>query len=146
MINNIGKVIKLFISLDGTSHRSNKENLIVDRNGINIDKFYKKDINRSILLTSIKAYEMMKNDGIDTKDGMLGENILVDFNPYDLNIADKIKIGSAILEVTQHCTLCKSLKKIKDCVPKLLKNDRGVFAKVIQSGVIFEGDKITKLS
>jgi len=146
MINNIGKVIKLFISLDGTSHRSNKENLIVDRNGINIDKFYKKDINRSILLTSIKAYEMMKNDEIETKDGMLGENILVDFNPYDLNIADKIKIGSAILEVTQHCTLCKSLKKIKDCVPKLLKNDRGVFAKVIQSGVIFEGDKITKLS
>ncbi len=146
MTDNIGKVVKLFISLKETSKRVKKENLILDSNGISIDKFYKKDINRSILLTSIKAYEMMKNDGIDTKDGMLGENILVDFNPYDLNIADKIKIGSSILEVTQHCTLCKSLKKIKDCVPKLLKNDRGVFAKVIQSGVIFEGDKITKLS
>ncbi len=146
MTTNIGKVIKLFISIDGTSNRIKKENIILDTKGIAIDKFYNKDINRSILLTSTKAYSMLETDGISARDGMLGENILVNFNPYDLNVGDKIQVSNTILEITQHCTLCKSLKKIKDCVPKLLKDDRGVFAKVIKSGVIFECDKITKLS
>jgi MOSC domain-containing protein YiiM len=143
MTNNIGKVLKLFISLDGTSNRVQKDNIRVDKNGVVLDKFYNKDINRSILLTSKKAYDMVKEKDIRIKYSALGENILIDYNPYDLPIGTKIKIGQVILQITQHCTLCKSLKNINDCVPSLLKEDRGVFAKVIEEGLIFKKDTIS---
>ena len=54
----------------------------------------------------------------------------------------KIQINQTIQEVTLHCTLCNSLTKIDNCVPKLLKNDRGVFAKVVKEGKIELLDEI----
>jgi MOSC domain-containing protein YiiM len=73
---------------------------------------------------------------------MLGENILIDYNPYDLPVGTKLEIGEVVLEISQHCTLCKSLTKVDNALPKLLKNDRGIFAKVVKSGNISLKDKI----
>jgi MOSC domain-containing protein YiiM len=142
MTKNIGKVIKLFISHKNSSTKIQKDTISLDNGGIKLDKYYNKDINRSILLTSTKAYNMIKSNNINVQYGQLGENILVDFDPYTLKIGTKIQINQTILEVTQHCTLCNSLTKIDNCVPKLLKNDRGVFTKVIKDGVICKEDKI----
>ena len=76
------------------------------------------------------------------KYGDLGENIIVDFNPYTLEENSQIKIGEVTLEISQHCTLCKSLAKVDSKLPKLLKNDRGVFAKVIQAGKIDKDSEV----
>ena len=54
----------------------------------------------------------------------------------------RLTIGDLELEISQNCTLCKSLAKIDARLPKLLKDDRGVFAKVISSGTIRKGDNI----
>lgn len=143
MSQTIGKILKLFISIEGTSTRIRKENILVDKGGVQIDKFYKKDLDRSILLTSKKSYDMVKEKDVSIDYGQLGENLLIDYNPYDFEIGTKIQIGNTILEITQHCTLCKGLSKIDSCVPKLLKQDRGVFAKVLQEGIIYENDSIS---
>ncbi|MDC0933831.1 MOSC domain-containing protein, partial [Arcobacteraceae bacterium] len=68
---------------------------------------------------------------------------LVDFNPYDLEEGTKIFIGDTILQITIECTICDLLTKINNKVPKLLKKDRGVFAKVIKKGSLHIGDEIT---
>jgi len=141
----VGKISKLFISIKGIEKRVERESLIVDKSGILEDKFYGKDLQRSILLSSNDSYLLTKEQGINLSYGELGENILMDFNPYSLDLGVQLKIGEVTLEITQACTICNHLSKIDKKLPKLLKKDRGIFAKVIQNGTIYEDDAIFML-
>lgn len=137
-----GKVLKLFISRKDDAERSSQDNIIVDKDGVLGDKFYAKDPQRSILLTSIESYQMAEKENIAIEHGSLGENILIDYNPYLLQTGTTLTIGNAVVEINQKCTLCKSLTKINSKLPKLLKNDRGVFVKVLKAGTICVGDAV----
>lgn len=141
----VGEVISLFVSLPKKKERVKKETIYVDTKGIVEDKFYDKDIQRSILLTSIESYALMQKHNIQMEYGILGENILTDYNPYYLAAGTKIQIGTALLEISQYCTICNHLSSIDPRVPELLKKDRGIFAKVLEEGKIQQGDKITLL-
>ena len=136
----IGNVSSLFYSTaNGTTLASE---LDLDKKGIVKDKHYNKNIERSVLITSLDSYALAKKYGIDVPHGSLGENLLIDYNPYHLQAGARLKIANVTLEISQHCTLCKSLTKVNAKLPKLLKDDRGIFAKVIEPGNIKEGDAI----
>ncbi|MFA6760903.1 MAG: MOSC domain-containing protein [Sulfuricurvum sp.] len=135
----VGKVLKLFIS---QSSRSELQSLAIDENGIVGDKFYAKDIQRSILLTSTDSYKLAQDHGIDVADGLLGENVLMDFNPYTLPHGTRLRIGDAWFEITQNCTLCNHLSAIDSKLPKLLRHNRGIFAKALHSATIYIEDEI----
>jgi len=136
----VGYISSMFYSaLNG---RTPATELQLDTKGIVKDKHYNKNIERSVLIASLDSYELAKNHGIDVPSGALGENLLIDYNPYHLPAGSRLKIGSVTLEISQHCTLCKSLTKLDGKLPKLLKNDRGIFAKIMESGTIKEGDDI----
>jgi MOSC domain-containing protein YiiM len=137
-----GIVLGLYISREGSSHRENQDEIEVDENGVLGDKFYGKDVDRSILLTAISSYQMASLKNINMTHGAMGENILIDFTPYEYPAGTKLLVGNVILEINKKCSLCKSLTKIDPRVPKLLKNDRGVFVKVIKGGTICLGDKV----
>jgi len=127
-----GNVIKLYITKDDKNKTREKPSTIqLDQQGIIGDKFYAKDPNRAILITSTESYKLAKENGIELEDGALGENILIDISPYHLLPGEQFRIGEALLEITQNCTLCKGLTAVNSKLPKLLKNDRGIFAKLI---------------
>ena len=138
----VGEVLEVFVSLKGDSKRISKGFLKLDKNGVIGDKFYAKDVERSVLLTTIDSYNMVLANGIEIFYGSLGENILIDFNPYALPIGTKIQIGGVIFEISQNCTICNHLSIIDKSLPKLLKDDRGIFVKVVKSGTIYKGDKV----
>ena len=139
-----GKILELFYSTnDG---RVNTTELALDDKGVVEDKYYNKNIERSVLITSQDSYKLAAENGIDAPYSALGENILIDYNPYHLKPGAKLVIGDLILEISQNCTLCKSLAKVDAKLPKLLKDDRGIFAKVISSGTIHKGDNIYLLN
>ena len=142
----VGKVLKLFISVkdtDGATQTHQQPSIKLDTNGVIDDKFHAKDSQRAILLSSYESYKIAKENNIQMPHGSLGENILMDFNPYHLKDGDQIHIGDLILEITQHCTMCKGLTKLDAKAPKLLKDHRGIFAKTVTSGTIHEGDAVT---
>jgi len=143
-----GKVLELFITKDNKDKtRERPQSIKVDELGIEGDKFHGKDIQRAILLTSIDSYNLSKKNEIDIAHGTLGENILIDINPYHLLPGNQLSIGDVILEITQNCTLCKGLSTINSKLPKLLKNDRGIFTKVIsESNIINIGDEVKFLN
>jgi MOSC domain-containing protein YiiM len=141
-MNSNGRVLALYLSLKDRIERVSKDKLIIDNNGVLEDKFYAKNTKRAILITSIDSYNLAKQNGIDTPFGSLGENILLDTNPYHLNVGDKLKIGDTVLEITQNCTICNSLSKIDAKLPKLLENDRGIFAKLVSGGIISLDDEV----
>jgi len=136
-----GKVIGLCLSLEN-KQRKNTNEIYVKLEGILDDKFFGKDIQRSILISSTESYDLMKKNGIYAEYGSLGENIIIDINPYNLSAGTKIEIGTAVIEITQSCTICNSLALIDTKVPSLLQNDRGIFAKTVQSGKICKGDSV----
>ena len=137
----VGKVLSLYIS-NMLSNKQACHHIHLDIKGILEDKHYNQNIQRSILISSIHSYNLVKSHDININIGTLGENILVDFNLNKLNIGNRIKINNCLLEITQNCTLCKHLTTIDTKLPKLLKNDRGIFAKVIHSGTIHTNDDI----
>ena len=127
-----GRVVELFITLDDAKKtRKSVQTVEVDNNGLLEDKFHGKNLQRSVLLTSTDSYKITQENSIDIDTGSLGENILIDVNPYHLVMGDKVHIGNVVLEITQNCTLCKGLSVVNSKLPKLLKDDRGIFAKVI---------------
>ena len=140
-----GNVLELFISVKGEAQRSKKERLILNQHGVREDKFFGKNQERSILLTSVDSYNLAKRNNIHTPYGSLGENILLSINPYSMIPGDRLQIGEILLEITQNCTLCNSLSKVDKSLPELLKTNRGIFAKAINEGVVKQGDKVTIL-
>ena len=138
--NKVGKIIELFYSTD--NGRVNTTELAFDEKGVIKDKYYNKNIERSVLIASQDSYKLALSHGIDAPYSTLGENILIDYNPYHLKPGTRLSIGNLVLEISQKCTLCKSLAKIDTKLPKLLKDDRGIFAKVISSGSIHKNDTI----
>jgi len=136
----VGKIIELFYSTsDG---RINPTSLELDELGVLKDKYYNKNIQRSVLISSIDSYKLAKKNGIDAPYSALGENLLMDFNPYYLKPGAKIIVGEVEFEITQNCTLCNSLAKADEKLPVLLKDDRGIFAKVIKAGTIHKEDNV----
>jgi MOSC domain-containing protein YiiM len=140
----VGNVSSLFYATANGSTLASE--LTLDEKGIVKDKHYNKNIERSILIASLDSYALAKKHGIDIPYGALGENLLIDYNLYHLQAGSRLKIANVTLEISQHCTLCKSFTKIDVRLPKLLKDDRGIFAKVIESGSIKEGDDIYLLN
>lgn len=138
----VGEVLSLFITTEESSVPVQKNSVFVDEKGIQQDKHYDKDIQRSVLITTIESYQLIEAHNISINSSALGENLLIDYNPYHLLAGSKLFIGTSILEISQPCTLCNHLSVIDKRVPKLLKNDRGIFAKVVKKGEIKEGDKI----
>lgn len=134
------RVLALFISVDSEKKRVRKEKLELDENGVIDDKFYAKNNNRLILITSASAYALAKSNAVELEYGVLGENILIDQNINHLRIGDQLKIGEVILEITQNCTLCNGLSVIDPRLPEILENDRGLFAKAVTNGVIKKDD------
>jgi len=143
-LSKIGNIIKLFYSTD--DGRVNTDELTLDDKGVLGDKYYNKDINKSVLITSQESYKLIANNGIDVQYSALGENIIMDSNPYHLNSGTQLSIGTIVLEISQHGTLCKGLTKIDSKLPKLLKGNRGLFAKVIKGGIMYKGDNIYLLN
>jgi len=136
----VGKVSSLYYS-PSTGRRAVDE-FQLDTKGIVNDKHYNKKINRSVLITSLESYALVQEHGIEISHGALGENLLIDYNPYFMPAGARLKIGTATLEISQNCTLCKSLTAVDTKLPKLLKNDRGIFSKVVEAGTISIGDDI----
>jgi MOSC domain-containing protein YiiM len=139
----VGRILSLYITPEASSKTIEKTSISVDPNGIVEDKHYNKDIERSVLITSIESYDLVQKEGIVLSHGVLGENLLIDYNPYTLPAGSRLQVGeNAIFEITQNCTLCKHLAVHDKRIPKLLRNDRGIFAKVVKNGTIQNDDPI----
>ena len=104
-----GKILELFYSTnDG---RVNTTELALDDKGVIEDKHYNKDVQRSVLIASEESYNLAADAGIDVPYSALGENLLIDYNPYHLKAGTRLVIGDLVLEISQNSTLCKSLTK-----------------------------------
>jgi MOSC domain-containing protein YiiM len=141
----IGQVIETFSATKDNTRlpRPKVESLnLIEKYGIEFDKFAGKKLDQTVMIVGLKSYEIAKNSGIDLVLGSLGENILLDFDPHDFEIGSSFKIGDAIIEITQICTVCNHLNVFDENLPRLLKGHRGVYCKILKSGLIKKDLKV----
>lgn len=139
MSEKLGTIVELFSAPEGFKGqvRPKVKTLdLINGYGIKNDKFAGKDLDKTVMIVGTKAYELAKENGIDMQYGTLGENILFDFDPHELEIGDVISVGEAKIEITENCSICTHLGIIRKDLPKLIKDHRGVYCKITQSGTI----------
>ena len=144
---NIGKVLNTFSATKESSGlpRPTVENLnLIKDYGIENDKFAGKKLEQTVMIVGLKSYEIALQNGIKLEFGSLGENILLDFDPHELNVFDEILIGDSVIQITQICTVCNHLSVFGEELPLLLKNHRGLYCKILKSGIISK-DMIVKI-
>ena len=145
----LGNALNLYIAPIGTSGiRESRNTIELKENfGVIDDKFAgnPKKIDRSVMIVGTAPYTMAKEAGIELPEVALGENILLNFDPHTLDIGTQLAIGDAMLEITSACTLCSHLTQYHKDLPKLILKHRGIYCRIIKSGIISKNDTVTLL-
>ena len=143
----LDNALNLYIAPIGTSGiRESRNTIELKENfGVIDDKFAgnPKKIDRSVMIVGTAPYTMAKEAEIELPEVALGENILLNFDPHALEIGSQLAIGEAILEITSACTLCSHLTQYHKDLPKLILKHRGIYCKIIKSGIISKNDSVT---
>lgn len=138
-MHNIGQVLSTFSAKKGQSGlprpKVKRLNLIYGF-GIENDKFAGTDEDKAIMIVGKYTYDLALENNIKLELGSLGENVLFDFNPHDYSIGTIFEVGDTVLQVTQSCTICNHLAVFDDNLPKLVKNCRGLYCKILEGGEI----------
>jgi MOSC domain-containing protein YiiM len=86
-------------------------------------------------------------DAMGLRPGILRENITTrGLNVNNLAIGQQLRVGESRLEVSEICTPCGLMEKIRPGLRKELWGRRGMLCKVIAGGMIRCGDAIEKIS
>ena len=109
---------------------------LIENYGIKDDKFANADIDKTVMIVGLRSYERVEERNIILKKGSYGENILVDFDPHDFDIGAIFQLGNALIKTTGRCTVCGELSKINPLLPELIKGRRGLYCKIIKSGIV----------
>lgn len=98
---------------------------------------------RQVSLLSFDKIEDFKKMGANVGYGAFGENIVAEgFDFAKMPVGTQLKIGDALLEITQIGKECHSHCAIYHAVGDCIMPREGVFARVLKSGGISVGDDI----
>ena len=138
-----GTVISLHLGLGSGLPKPRVEvlELLADF-GAKGDRHAGKDPDRAVLVAGLPAYEKAKGAGIELPLGTLGENLLLDLDPHGFPPGTRLRVGEALLEFSYVCTVCSSLSQFDLRLPKLLYGGRGLYARVLEGGLVRVGDPV----
>ena len=98
------------------------------------------------LLGTESVAKVQKNISFDLLPGAFAENILTEgITLYKLPIGTKLKIGSAICEVTQIGKECHTHCAIRNAAGDCVMPREGIFVKVLEAGKAKAGDTVRVL-
>src|SRR5271156_4585884 len=96
---------------------------------------------RQVLLMDLETLEAM-----DLRPGEIKENITTSgFDVRGLRPGHRLRIGEALLEVTEPCNPCKRMEIIRAGLKTELRGRRGMLCRVLEGGRIQVGDAIAML-
>ena len=96
---------------------------------------------RQVSLLSYDKVEEFNKRGADVKDGAFGENLVVEGLDFrSLPVGTRLYAGDVVLEMTQIGKECHSHCAIYKRMGECIMPREGVFAEVLQEGVIRPGD------
>lgn len=100
---------------------------------------------RQVSLLSVGSVEKLQQKlSFHLQNGAFAENILVEgMEVYTLPVGTKLRIGTALCEVTQIGKECHHDCAIRKAAGDCVMPREGIFVKVLESGDIAKGDEIS---
>lgn len=101
---------------------------------------------RQVSLLSLEKIEEFRSKGVNVEFGAFGENIVVSgFDLQKLPVESRLKIGPAVLEITQIGKECHSHCAISEKTGSCIMPTQGIFSKVVLGGTVKTGDPVELL-
>ncbi len=102
------------------------------------------DWHRQISLLADESVDTMRALGLTLEAGAFAENILTrGIELKTLSVGTRLRVGPALLEVTQIGKECHSDCAIRQATGRCVMPTEGIFAVVLEEGRIQSGDEIT---
>ena len=142
----MGKLIAINISRErGTEKKQIPQVRLIRNYGLDGDAHAGR-WHRQVSLLSYEKIEEFRKKGAKVENGAFGENLIISgFDFRSLPLGTRFKIGDAVLEMTQIGKECHSHCKIYERMGECIMPKEGVFAVVINGGMINEGDEVKML-
>ena len=111
--------------------------------GIEGDKFAGGAEHKTVMIVGQRPYTMAREElGVTMEPGSLGENLLLDFDPHEFAAGTIFRIGNARIQIVESCTLCKHLAVFHERLPRLIRDHRGLYCRILTDGEIESGDSV----
>lgn len=141
----MGKIIAVCISNEKQTKKIDiTMGHIIKNHGLEGDAHADSDSHRHISLLAQESIDIMKAQGLDVKAGDFAENLTTtDIDLKSLPIGTVLEVGeNVLLEVTQIGKECNTPCAIYHQVGNCVMPTEGIFAVVLEGGVIKSGDQI----
>jgi len=145
MEQNTGQVLSVNVSEKRGEIKHNINEAFIKENfGMETDA-HSGDWHRQVSLLSLSSFNKMRDMGaIGLEYGAFAENITVGgLDVATLPLQTQLKVGEAILEVTQIGKECHNDCEIRRAAGRCVMPTDGVFARVLEGGIVRSGDNIT---
>ncbi len=137
----MGKVIAVCASpAKGTPKTPRPEAVLVEGHGMEGDA-HAGGWHRQISILPLEHIEAFRRRGADVAFGDFGENLVVaGIDVGSMRLGERIRVGEAELELTQHGKECHARCRIYESVGDCIMPKHGVFARVVKGGAVRVGD------
>lgn len=126
----------------GTQKKNIKEARFIADYGIEQDA-HAGNWHRQVSLLSYEKIEAFNARGAQVEDGAFGENVIVEGLDFAaLPVGTRLQCGEVLLEITQIGKECHNHCQIYDKMGECIMPKQGVFARVLQGGLIKIGDEM----
>lgn len=138
-----GKVVAVCISEErGTSKHAVASGTLVREWGLKGDA-HAGDWHRQVSLLAAESIEKMRALGVDVEPGSFAENIVTEgVELVSLPIGTRMRIGEALVEVTQIGKVCHDRCAIFEQVGDCIMPREGIFVRVLEEATISVGEPI----
>jgi MOSC domain-containing protein YiiM len=110
----------------------------IENLGLAGDRHAKADSERQVLLIEAETLEKLGLRAGDVRENITTRGIAL----MELPIGARLRIGEAMLELTIECEPCSLMDELRPGLRETLKGQRGMLARVTQSGTLSVGDAI----
>ncbi len=141
-----GKIVSLNMSKKKGQKKTPVESMnLIAGKGVEGDAHFSSE--RQISLLSYESIEKMQKVGLEVSAGSFAENITVgDINLKSINIGSKVKLGNALIEITQKGKDCHEPCEIYRQAGYCVMPEEGIFASILKSSKIKNGDTVEVLN
>jgi MOSC domain-containing protein YiiM len=140
----VGKLAGVYVgSRKGEGKTSVESAELLADHGLRGDSHAGRDPDRQVSLFATETMREIQNEGFEISAGSLSANLFtenIDLN--SLKPGARLRIGQAIIEITEARKPCRSITKIDNRLPKRLFGQCGQVGRIVKSGVVRFGDDV----
>jgi MOSC domain-containing protein YiiM len=110
----------------------------IENLGLEGDRHAKPDSKRQVLLVEAETLDKVALRAGDVRENITTRGIAL----MELPLGTRLRIGEALFELTVECEPCNLMDQLRPGLKESLKGQRGMLARVMQSGTLSVGDAI----